>query len=74
MNKLIAFVALAGLLAAGCASQGGSDDNQINAKYGTGNGPGTMGTNSPAANSNPDLHINTNPKSSDSTLDPKQNP
>ena len=78
MNKLIPFVALAGLLAAGCASQdsrGGSDDNQVNAKYGTGNGAETINTNSPAANSNPDLHINTNPKSSDSTLDPKnQNP
>jgi hypothetical protein len=74
MKKLIAFVALAGLLAAGCASQdsrGGSDDNQVNAKYDTGNGSETVNTNSPATNSNPDLHINTNPKSNDSTLDPK---
>ena len=78
MNKLIAFVALAGLLAAGCASQGsrgGSDDNQADAKFSTGNGPETINTNSPAANPNPDLHINTSPKSSDSTPDPKtQNP
>jgi len=74
MKKLIAFVALTGLLAAGCASQdsrGGSDGNQVNAKYDTGNGSETVITNSPATNSNPDLHINNNPKSSDSTLDPK---
>ena len=79
MKKLIAFVALAGLLTAGCASQnsrGGSDENQANAKYDTGNGTETINTNSPATNSSPDLRINnTNPKSSDSTPDPKnQNP
>jgi hypothetical protein len=80
MKKIIAFTALAGLLAAGCASQnsrGGSDDNQVNAKYGTGNGPGTMGTstNNPARASIPDSTVNSNPNSSDSTLTPKsQNP
>jgi len=74
MDKIIAFVALVGFLAAGCASRdsrGGSDDNQVNAKYDTGNGSEIVNTNSPATNSNPDLHINNNPKSNDSKLDPK---
>lgn len=81
MNKLIAFSALAGLLAVGCASQnnsqGGSDDSKATAQYSTFDGSGTSGTN--GINSAPgptiDSTTNSNINSTDSTLPPKsQNP
>jgi hypothetical protein len=76
MNKLIAFIALTGLLAVGCASQtsqGGSEESQANAQYDT----GTTGTNAinPARSSTIDSTANPNLNSTDSSLPPKsQNP
>jgi uncharacterized protein YceK len=78
MNKLIVLIALTGLLAAGCASQtsqGGSEESQADAQYGT----GSTGTNTnainPARSSTIDSATNPNLNPADSSLPSKsQNP
>jgi hypothetical protein len=69
MKKLIALMALAGLVAAGCASkenQGGSLDNQSNPNYGT-------GTNNPSENVSPSPNSNTGTSGSLNNSNPNSN-
>jgi hypothetical protein len=73
MKKLIAFTALAGLIAAGCASpenRGGSVDSHANPAYGTVSSYGTNKTTSPSSTGSASGSVNSDTANSPSGVKP----